>query len=109
MKLTLAEMKRALRNSRKRRKPQMHEEQDLGKVWITERAVQTYYNHLPAGSVDIDAAKRDIAVHAFRHWQARLRFKEVGQSECILPGFRLHFAIDSDCQIYADVEPWFAY
>ena len=109
MKLTLAEMKRELRNSRQRRKPQLHDEQDLGKVWITERAVKAYYKSLPASLATIDAAKRDIAVHAFQHWQARLQFQEIGQSECIFDGLSLHFAIDTDCQVYADVEPWFAY
>src|SRR5688572_24708188 len=97
MNLPERETKRALRQARQQRKPQLYDDPELGKVWITERALVRYSQALSthvgaddsatAAPTALFLAKRDIALHAYKAWLSQLQWQTVGQQELLLSGF----------------------
>lgn len=106
--LSIKKMKNELKKAVAVRKPMYYNDRKLGECWITERAIVEYAQHLPPDT-DTAIVKRDISINAYKGWQYRLQFQEVGQQEICLPGFKLHIAINEGGQVFVDSEPWFAY
>jgi hypothetical protein len=120
------ELRRMLRQARQRRQPKLYSHADeLGEVWITERAVQACLAHLPNTPLardrlaaisavtdlapQVELARLEIAIQAHKVWFARLRFQSIGQQEIIFDGWRLHVAVDHEGRVLADAEPWYPY